>query len=77
MQDSIQLLKQYGDGDDGADGDDGGDIIEMHKNTFPSLIVAFSIMHKFNDITITRTIVAMITYPNRKHRDTSSHNTSL
>ena len=25
MQDSTQLLQQYGDGDDGADGDDGGD----------------------------------------------------
>ena len=25
MQDSTQLLQQYGDGDEGADGDDGGD----------------------------------------------------
>ena len=24
MQDSTQLLQQYGDGDEGADGDDGG-----------------------------------------------------
>ena len=53
------------------------DIIEMHKNTFPSLIVTFSIMHKLNNIAITRTIIAMITYSNRKHRNTSSHNTTL
>src|SRR5215216_6428780 len=53
------------------------DIIEIHKNTFPSLIVNFSIMHKLNYIAITRTIIAMITYSNRKHRNTSSHNTTL
>ena len=53
------------------------DIIEMHTNTFPSLIVTFSIMHKSNNITITRTIVAMITYSNRKHGNISSHNTTL
>ena len=29
------------------------DIIEMHKNNLPSLIITFSIMHKFNDIAIT------------------------
>ena len=51
-------------------------IIEMHKNSLPYFIIT-SIMHKLNNITITRTIVAMITYPNKKHMDTSSHNTTL
>ncbi len=40
------------------------DIIEIHKNTFPSIIVTFSIMHKLNNITITRAIITMITYSN-------------
>ena len=53
------------------------DIIEIHNNTFPSLIVDFNIMHKLNNIAITRTIIAMITYSNRKHGNTSSHSTIL
>ena len=32
MQDSTQLLQQYGDGDDGIGGDDGGDDDDPHHH---------------------------------------------